>query len=210
MLTKLTVTGFGPFNAVKTNSSELVVRHMQDLTDDIEGLSLSTRVFPVIYKTATEQISETIRTTNPDILILTGLNGNSTGLELERVARNRDNSEIADNLGAVCKCPQIIAPNGPDEFRSSLPLRAYADALMNAGISARISDDAGGFLCNHYYYLARYHLMLTRPDCVCIFVHVPELVNDAAHSGRSTLKVSDAADAILLLARQIRQSQRPD
>ena len=205
MLTKLTVTGFGPFHTVETNSSELVVRQLSAVFDKNESFCVKTRIFPVIYETASEQISETIRVTKPDILIMVGVSEGENELRLERVARNLDNSDIPDNQNAVRKNQQIIARNAPDEFRSSLPLDTYVDVLTTAGIPAQVSDDAGGYLCNHYYYLAHHNLTLSQTDCVCLIVHVPNLVNDESRfSPNSMLSVSTAAKGISLLAQQMK------
>ena len=205
MLTNLTVTGFGPFHTVETNSSGLVVQYLPAVLDENAGFHLNTRVFPVIYETASEQISKAIQMTEPDILIMVGVSENENELRLERVARNLDNSDVPDNQNVVRKNQRIIARNAPDEFCSSLPLDAYVEVLTNAGIPAQVSEDAGGYLCNHYYYLAHHHLKQMQTDCICLFVHVPNLVNNEFRSSsNSMLSVSTAVKGISLLAQQMK------
>ena len=206
MLTKLLVTGFGPFHAVETNSSELIVRELPNILGEKEGFSLRTRIFPVIYETASEEILETIRTTNPDVLIMIGVSESTNKLQLERVARNLDCSETFDNQSVVRKNQRILK-DGPDQYVTALPLNEYADALNEAGIPTKVSEDAGGFLCNHYYYRACHHLAVVKADCNCVFVHVPNLQNGRNLSRQNSKpSVSSAAKGILFLAQQIKAS----
>ena len=87
-MTNLTVTGFGPFHKIETNASELIIRQLPSMIDPNDGFRLSTRVFPVIYQSASEHISETLRETSPDILIMLGVSRAAKELQLESVARN--------------------------------------------------------------------------------------------------------------------------
>jgi hypothetical protein len=63
-----------------------------------------------------------------------------------------------------------IDPAGPLAFRSTLPVDEIAAALEAEGIPAEVSRDAGGFLCNHVFYV----LMQTLdPKRIGGFIHVP-------------------------------------
>ena len=208
MLTRLLVTGFGPFHAVETNSSELVVRELPNILGEKQGFCLRTRIFPVIYETASEEILQTIRTTNPDVLIMIGVSESANKLQLERVARNLDCSETFDNQSVLRKNQRILN-DGPDQYLTALPLNEYADALTEAGIPTQVSEDAGGFLCNHYYYRACHHLAVVQVDCNCLFVHVPSLLNcERKHSQDPKLSVSSAAKGIVLLVQKIKENMK--
>ncbi len=206
MLSNLLVTGFGPFHTVETNTSELIVQELQNKFVEKDGFCLQTRIFPVIYDRASEEITETIRTTNPEILIMIGVSKTAKKMQLEQVARNLDCSETFDNQNVVRKNHRIL-DDGPDQYCTSLPLDEYADTLTEAGISTIVSNDAGGFLCNHYYYRACHYFAVTPVDCVCLFVHVPNLENGGnVCRQKPNLSVSGVAEGILLLAQQIRNS----
>ncbi len=206
MLTNLLVTGFGPFDTVETNTSELIVRELQNFPLERDGFCLRTRIFPVIYETASEEITETILNTSPDILIMIGVSKTVKEMRLENIARNLDCSETFDNQNVTRKNLRIL-DDGPDQYRISLPLDEYAAILKQAGVPACVSNDAGGFLCNHYYYRACHHFATIPADCVCLFVHVPHLANGghASHQN-SKLSISDATKGILLLAQHIKES----
>ena len=204
-MTNLTVTGFGPFHKIETNASELIIRQLPSMIDPNDGFRLSTRVFPVIYQSASEHISETIRETSPDILIMLGVSRAAKELQLESVARNLDNSNVPDNQEIV-RMNRIINPNdAPDEYRSQLPVDSFVNELADLGIPARVSYYAGGFLCNHYYYLAHEYLTNNSIDCDCLFVHLPNLADHEYQSkSNSKLNIPIAARAVLLLAKQLK------
>lgn len=209
MLTNLLVTGFGPFDTVETNTSELIVHELQNFPLERDGFCLRTRIFPVIYETASEEIMETILKTSPEIFIMIGVSVTAKELQLEQVAQNLDCSETFDNQNVARKNLRIL-DDGPDQYHTSLPLDEYTAVLKQAGIPTRVSNHAGGFLCNHYYYRACHHFATMPADCVCLFVHVPHLANGghASHQN-SKLSVSGAAKGILLLVRHIKKSMIP-
>lgn len=205
MLTNLLVTGFGPFDTVETNTSELIVHELQNFPLERDGFCLRTRIFPVIYETASEEIMETILKTSPEIFIMIGVSVTAKELQLEQVARNLDCSETFDNQNVARKNHRIL-DDGPDQYLTSLPLDEYTAVLKQAGIPTRVSNHAGGFLCNHYYYRACHHFAVASIDCICLFVHVPNLVNGETIPLHITkLTVSGAANGILLLAQQIKE-----
>jgi pyrrolidone-carboxylate peptidase len=76
-----------------------------------------------------------------------------------------------DNDGAVSAAE--IDPAGPVAYRSTLPVDAIVAALRAEGIPAAASRDAGGFLCNHAFYVLMRLLEQERPGTTGGFVHVP-------------------------------------
>ncbi|MDE0309859.1 MAG: pyroglutamyl-peptidase I [Acidiferrobacterales bacterium] len=205
MLANLLITGFGPFRGVETNSSELVVRELRNMTAEKHGFRLQARILPVVYETASATVCKAIDSTNPAIFIMTGVSNTAKELQLERVARNLDCSESCDNHETVRKNHRIVE-EGPDRYSIDLPLDEYANALTEQGIPSRVSNDAGGFVCNHCYYRACHHVATFSVDCICLFVHVPDLVSgDHALNQSRILTVSSAANGILMLAQCIAQ-----
>ena len=95
-------------------------------------------------------------------------------IHLERVAVNFDDADIPDNAG-VSRTGQRIVPDGPPSYQSTLPLVRMREALIQRGIPAIISDDAGSYVCNHVFYLARHELERLGIGSLCGFVHVPQM-----------------------------------
>ncbi len=202
----LTVTGFDSFYGVETNPSRLTVESISRLPVRKDLYRLNTRIFPVIYEQAEKQLRSVIRETNPDILIMVGVSRSTQTLRLERVARNLDHSDTPDNDNVVRRNQLIIEHGAPREYVSNLPLSEYSSALNTVGESTEVSDDAGGFLCNHYYFLGRHYLANSMPERLCLFVHVPNVSDNCVQNDRSTSPIDGFVQAIMLLATSMRQT----
>ncbi len=170
---KLTVSGFGPFLDFPKNPSELVLDHLQPKLSSHSRFRLRTVTFPVIYEGALKRIRATVEQTLPDIWLMTGIASDSATLRLERYAHNRYTSSQPD-IDNVIRHDGKIHDSGPDKYRCGLPLEPLAAALEEMGIPAVISEDAGGYICNHYYYLAQQVLTHCVFPSVCLFIHLPD------------------------------------
>ena len=112
------------------------------------------------------------------------------------MARNRDAAVSADNRGVVRRKAAIL-PGGRATFVSSAPAARIARAIRAAGAPARVSNSAGGFVCNHLYYLGGCFLAEERPAVPFIFLHVPAAPGQAvAFAGAPTLTAQDAGRAM--------------
>jgi pyroglutamyl-peptidase len=161
------VTGFEAFGTHHANPSGLVVERLPSHRGRIKA------VLPTSYERAGHQVERLLGAHAPSAVLLLGLSARADGIVLERRARNRDYSQAVDNDG-VQRIGSPIALNGPESYASTLPLERFADAARQLGLSAQMSDDAGGFVCNHVYYRAA-HFMAQQQNAIapCGFVHVP-------------------------------------
>jgi pyroglutamyl-peptidase len=167
------ITGFGPFEAWNRNASELAVRRLEALALP----SVVTEVLPVSYARAAERVADLLERHHPSTLILLGLAASADCLRLERLARNRDDSARPDMDGAAGDARSIVA-GAPDTYPSTLPLAAMASAATELGAGVEYSNDAGGYVCNHTFFVAQ-HLTASRfPACRSGFVHVPDWSED--------------------------------
>src|SRR5439155_13659604 len=112
-------------------------------------------IVPTEFVNAERAIRELLETDVPDVLLALGVVPRAQGLRLERTARNRDDAALADNAGEQRKLTPIVA-GGPDTFESMLPIQAMQAALEQLGVPVVISDYAGGYVCNHFFYSSRY------------------------------------------------------
>lgn len=191
----VTITGFEAFYLTDPNPSEQIVNCLREQTPLKNGLRLHTHVFPVKYADAESRVASVLKKTRPQILILTGVDKKAQRLKLERVARNLDNSTTPDNDGLVLQSTIIAHDNAKDVYESDLDLALFAERLRHRKLDAEVSDDAGGFICNHYYYVARRMFEQRNIAAKCLFVHVP-MITDAA-------EVMRVAQGLLLLADEI-------
>jgi len=98
-------------------------------------------------------------------------------IRLERVAVNIADFTIPDNEGARL-ADDVVAPEGLTALPATLPLRAIEQALLRAGIPARLSTTAGTFLCN-----ATMYTVLQAEQAAGVpsgFVHLPHLAEQVA------------------------------
>jgi len=164
---RIAVAGFAPFGAHAENPSERVVRALANEP------GLATAVLPVAYRRAASQLVETLERLRPDALLLLG-RYEGEAIRLERVALNLDDAAAADEDGERRSGTPIL-PEGPVGHWSTLPLEAFASVLASRALPFVWSRDAGGFLCNHVFYVARDWVEQSGRRIPCGFVHLPPL-----------------------------------
>jgi pyroglutamyl-peptidase len=168
-VTRVLVTGFEPFGDSAVNPSELLVQALA--AEPPDGIDLAAAVLPVSYGRVGVVLESAVRSAEPELVVCFGQADGRSGISVERVALNLDDTERPDNDGVVSHA-EIVA-GGPVAYRSTLPVDAIVAALRAEGIPAASSRDAGGFLCNRVFYLLMRLLEAERPRARGGFVHVP-------------------------------------
>jgi pyroglutamyl-peptidase len=120
-----------------------------------------------------------IAAAQPDIVLCTGLAGGRAGLSLERVAINIDDARIPDN-GGNQPIDRAVVAGGPAAYFATLPIKAAAAALREAGLPAAVSNTAGTFVCNHVFYGLMHEAAIGGDRFRGGFLHVPYLPSQAA------------------------------
>jgi pyroglutamyl-peptidase len=168
---RVLVTGFEPFGGAVVNPSELLVRALAAAPP--AGIELATAVLPVSYGRADDLLETAVRSARPELVVCFGQADGRSGISVERVALNLDDTERPDSDGVVSRSE--IDPTGPVAYRSTLPVDEIVAALRAEGIPAASSRDAGGYLCNRVFYKLMRLLGVERPAARGGFVHVPLL-----------------------------------
>ena len=91
---------------------------------------------------------------------------------VERLARNVANASTPDNRG-VARRRRARSIAGPERLEATAPVREIARAIRDAGVPARVSTNAGDYVCNHLYYGALKYLRLASPGTPAVFLHLP-------------------------------------
>ena len=176
------LTGFEPFGAYTTNPSQQVI---ENFDPSLQGVQIEKAVLPVSYTETPKLLSCLLNETDWSAVICFGLHGGG-GVRIETLGRNRNSSASADNDGLAC-LDQAVVFKGPDTLPVTLPTRKLLDALVAAGMPASLSDDAGGYLCNHTLYTLLYSLLreFDRGNDVIPagFIHLPPLPEQSAKIG---------------------------
>ncbi|MBQ3267987.1 MAG: hypothetical protein IJH08_08735, partial [Atopobiaceae bacterium] len=73
-----------------------------------------------------------------------------------------------------------VIPGGEGALFSTLPVRAMAAAIHDAGLPGEVSYSAGAYVCNDLMYLMLHRL--ADANVPCGFIHVPAEGMDAAQA----------------------------
>lgn len=165
---KVLLTGFEPFNGARLNPSEQLVTRMK--SDSVPGAQIMTAVLPVVYGEAASHLLALVEEHNPDVVISFGQAEGRISITPERFAVNLNDASIEDNKGHI-RVDQLIHPNSPTAYESTLPVKELVAALKAEGIPAALSLTAGAFVCNHIFY--ELQNALKDKDIKSGFVHVP-------------------------------------
>ena len=195
---KALVTGFEPFGGEPVNPAQRAVEGLATRLGDIE---IITQILPVSFARALPLLEAAILETAPAIVLCLGEAGGRCELSLERVAINLDDARIPDNDGRQpIDCP--VTAGGPAAYFASLPVKAAAAALCDAGLPAVVSHSAGTFVCNHVFYGLLQFAATCRPAPLCGFLHLPYLPEQAArHPGMPSMALADILRGIAVVLR---------
>ena len=180
------LTGFEPFDQDLVNPSWEAVRQLDgvQLDDDVRIVA---RRLPCVFATAGECLLQLISELRPAMVIATGLAPGRSEISIERVAINVNDARIPDNLGEQ-PIDTAVVVGGPAAYFSTLPIKAMARAVREAGIAVSVSQTAGTFVCNQVFYRLQHELAGTGVRSG--FIHVPNQLGaglvDGLHIAVST------------------------
>lgn len=175
---RVLISGFESFGGEFINPTHVLVDEVcAGRVSFPQGLVVDSVLLPVGFKTAFETLLVSVNKFKPDIVLALGQAGGRNAIELERVAVNLIDAEIPDNEGWQPR-DQHIVPDGPAAYFSTLPLRAFYEALKEAEIPVRLSNSAGLYVCNFLFYRLQHQLARESEGALQIrsgFVHFPFL-----------------------------------
>ncbi len=169
----LIITGFDPFGGETINPAWEAVRRLPDTVADFRLTKLE---IPTQFENASKKVLEAAKNDPADVIICIGQAGGRSAVTPERIGVNLMDATITDNAGISPK-EQPCVPGGPDGIFSTLPVRAMAQAICDAGLPGEVSPSAGTFVCNDTLYRLLYHFRGTETKVG--FVHVPFLPQQA-------------------------------
>ena len=189
------LTGFEPFGADAVNPSGEAVSVVAERWGGPEVLV--TAVLPVTFEGAAQRLRELLSEHRPDIVIASGLAGGRDAIGVERIAVNLLDARIPDNDGAQpVDVPSI--PGAPSAYFATLPVKAIARRVSDAGIPAEVSHSAGTFVCNHVFFTA---LEAAASGTRGGFIHVPWSAEHAPAPDTAVLPLADIVRALEIAVR---------
>ncbi|MEE6280855.1 pyroglutamyl-peptidase I [Georgenia sp. MJ170] len=171
-MTRILLTGFGPFGHHLTNPSQEAVELVAEQWSPPDGTALVTATLPVSFARATALVGELIVTHRPDVVVSVGLAAGRHAISLERVGVNLVDARIPDVDGAQPVDVPVV-PGGPPAVLTTLPVKAGVAALRDAGLPAELSLSAGSYVCNAVMYAAGVAAADGGDGVRAGFVHVP-------------------------------------
>ena len=170
----LLLTGFGPFPGVTENPSGALAELLA--AEPPAGVSVASTVLPVTFADSPGALGAFVEAhaePRPWLLLSMGVHPGE-GFRLERHARARPTSEKPDEAGGSGLAGGLV---GADRARSTdLDLEHLAAGLVEVAAGSggvRVSEDAGGYVCDWtYQHLLQHGERLGVP---ALFLHVPPL-----------------------------------
>jgi pyroglutamyl-peptidase len=167
---RVLLVGFGPFPGVPFNPSALLVKALsRRRRPALADVVCTTHVFATTYAAVDHDVPK-LFAQQPDIVLMFGVAGRRRHLCIETRARNALSVLYPDARGHR---PQrdVIALHGPPALRGAAPFADLLGALRTSGFPARLSRDAGRYLCNYAYWRA---LEQARGSGALVqFIHIP-------------------------------------
>jgi pyroglutamyl-peptidase len=191
------ITGFGPFPGAAFNPTaalaQALARRRRPALGDVIRIA---HVVPTSYAAVVRELPDLVARHRPDLVLLFGLAPRTPHLRVETRARNRRSTLFADIEGSHPSSAIRLA--GPAALLPQCSQRPLLAAVRATRAPARLSVDAGKYLCNFAYWRA---LELTRGDGGLVqFVHVPNISRVDARKRRARRKPRRLRQADLLRA----------
>jgi len=188
------ITGFEPFSGGTINASWEAAQRLEGWRHG--QYTAAARLMPCAYESSVKELIRAIETLRPDALLMTGQAARRAAVCVERFAHNLDDAVAPDNDGVLRRAVRI-SRSAPEWLEAAAPVRTIARAIKEAGIPARVSTNAGRFVCNHLYFGALQYLSDKRLAIPAVFVHLP-LTPEQMPPGASAKRLTSAkaADAL--------------
>jgi pyroglutamyl-peptidase len=163
---KVLITGFGPFPGAPRNPTMGIVQHLAALKSPAFAQHRRiTRILPTTWQML-DTIPALLAEARPDAVLMFGLAGRRRTVTPELVARNRASILRPDATRRV-PSSSLLTMGAPAQRYSTLDGVKLTAALRHNGLPAKISRDAGDYLCNALLW----HVL--GAGIPAIFIHVP-------------------------------------
>ena len=166
----LLVTGFEPFGGETVNASWEAASRLEGWRG--EGFVAAARKLPCVYDVCVVELSRLFEALLPAAILMTGQAARRSVVSVERIARNEASAVTPDNHGVV-RGLNAAADTGRPWLESGACVGRIARAILGAGVPARVSVNAGDYVCNHLYYGTLVWLHEAAPQTPAVFIHLP-------------------------------------
>jgi len=187
---KILVTGFGPFPGAPENPSADLARFLARSKRAARFAKVSAAVIPTTYKDAAA-LPRLIKMKKPDAVLMFGLAGKARVLRIETCGRNHASFLHKDEAGV--KGRRRLLRGAPSVLCVTAPVRELLRRARRTGAKARLSSNAGGYVCNAAIFHAL-HATRGKASPLIAFVHIP------LPRGRAAMAALQRAGEAILIA----------
>jgi len=193
-LPTILVTGFEPFGGEAVNASWEAAHRLDGWRQD-EWIAVAHRL-PCAYDASVAEFVRAFERLRPHLVMMTGQAARRGVICVERIARNRDSATAPDNRGVLRNEVASVA-GAPEILEATAPVADVARAICETGFPARISANAGGYVCNHLYFGALNYLRAGSQETPAVFLHLPATPEQTPpRASARRLASADAARAL--------------
>jgi pyroglutamyl-peptidase len=173
---RVLLAGFGRFPGAPFNpSADLVQKLARRRRPALHGISCNAHVFATSYASVDHDLPQ-LFAAKPDVVLIFGLAGRRRDVCIETRARNAMSVVFPDASG-LRPVRSVIAPGAPSALSGQAPFARLVAAVRASKVPARMSRDAGRYLCNYAYWRALERARNSPP--LVQFVHIPAIRRDA-------------------------------
>jgi len=190
---KILLTGYEPFLDFKRNPSLEACRLLEE--NDYHGYEVVVEELPMRYKEIRGLIRGLVDEHEPAAVISTGVSSMASDICVERVAINVGSADGGPNFG-YDRLDQVLNPDGPVAYWSTLPIRDIVEAINKVNIPARISNSAGTQGCNLVFYHLMDYVAEKGLGIPAGFIHIPRFPENAVGTRNPSMSLVTSFKAL--------------
>jgi pyroglutamyl-peptidase len=205
-MSTILITGFGPFPGAPFNPTGPLVARLARMK--LPRTKVVTHVFETSYKAVDSDLPKLLKRHRPDAVLMFGLATRARIVRIETRAQNA----LAVLPDATGKTPKrnSIAKGRPAALPMALPSQLILQAVRQAGVRARLSTDAGRYLCNYLCWHATDAATDKNGPRLAAFVHVPLVPEKPVKKGgKNKLTLDDLVRAGQATLRAVAATVKP-
>jgi pyroglutamyl-peptidase len=170
---RLLVTGFGPYPKVRINPTGVLARRLGASRKLARlGIAVTAQVLETSYSAAGAAVPPLIARVDPDACLHLGLAPRERMVRIETRGENRTRS-LSPDVSGRRPARRALRPGAPKSLAGTPRAALLLAGLRRAGLRARLSNDAGAYLCNAMYFWSLDEARLAGRRRPVVFVHLP-------------------------------------
>lgn len=190
---RILVTGFGPFPGAPRNPTQALVARLACLRRPaLADVSVMGHIFPVSCDAVDRELPGLLARHRPHALLMFGLAARTPHLRIETQARNTLTTRWPDRDGRYNTHGAIVS--GAEAMAFGPHTRRLLRAVQARGVDAKLSRDAGSYLCNYLCWRALEAARTGTGPRLAAFIHVPPV----APGPTAAAGLARAGEALLL------------